>query len=267
VIRRGSTLAIGLAIAGLGLAGCSSSKDPAGSDTVTSASATADPVTGDITVFAAASLQGTFTDIGQQFEGAHKGTKVTFSFGGSSDLATSIDNDAPGDVFASASTKTMATVVAANHAADAVDIAQNVMEIVTPFGNPKKITSVADLAKSDVKVVICKVGVPCGDAATAVFKTANVTVTPVSLEADVKSTLAKVQSDEADAGIVYVTDVKAAGAKVTGVAIPGAQNFTTKYPMAVLKQTKNPVTARAFLDYVKGSAGQSVLSAAGFLRP
>ena len=266
-MRRGSTVVIGLAIAGLALAGCSSSKDSAGSDTVSSASASADPVTGDILVFAAASLQGAFTEIGQKFEAAHKGTKVTFSFGGSSDLATSIDNDAPGDVFASASTKTMATVVAANHAANPVDVAQNIMEIVTPAGNPKKITSVADLAKSDVKVVICKAGVPCGDAATAVFKTANVSVTPVSLEADVKSTLAKVQSDEADAGIVYVTDVKAAGSKVTGIEIPAAQNFTTKYPIAMLKQTKNAVTAQAFLDYVKGSDGQGVLAAAGFLSP
>jgi molybdate transport system substrate-binding protein len=245
------------------VAGCSSADDDesggAGSASEFSA------LTGEIVVFAAASLTGTFTEIGKQFEAAHPGVTVTFSFAGSSDLATSINGGAPGDVFASASNKTMTTVVDAGNAEPPTDFATNIMEIVTPSGNPKKIQSLADLTKPGVTVAICKPGVPCGDAATALFKAAGVAVTPVTLEADVKATLAKVSNKEVDAGIVYVTDVKAAGDDVAGVEIAESENYVTTYPIATLTETDNPEAAEAFVDYVLSEDGQQVLKEAGFL--
>ena len=278
-LKGSRTLAPIAALAALGLVvtGCSSSTSAgpttttpatAGSTAPSTAPTSAPAINGTIVVFAAASLTGTFTAMAKAFEALHPGTTVTLSFGGSSDLATSIDAGAPGDVFAAASTKTMQTVVAAgNTTSTPADFARNIMEIATEPGNPKKITSVADLAKSGIKVALCQAAVPCGAAATAVFKAAKVTVTPVTYEADVKTTLVKVTSGEVDAGVVYVTDVKAAGAKVAGVPIPAAVNFVTHYPIATLKQSKNTATATAFVDYVQSGAGLAVLSAAGFMTP
>lgn len=257
------------AAAGLLLAGCSSSPSaPAQSDGASAgAGSTPGSVPGSITVFAAASLQRTFTALGKSFEAAHPGTKVTLSFGGSSDLATQIDADAPGDVFASASTKTMATVVRAGHATNPGNFARNDMEIATPAGNPDKIASLADLARSGVKVVLCQAKVPCGDTAVAIFAKAGIKVTPVTYEKDVKSTLAKIASGEVDAGLVYVTDVLAAGSKVSGVQIPDASNLTTDYPIAVLRQSKHIATAQAFVDYIHSGDALAVLAAAGFMSP
>lgn len=261
----------GLAVTALAVAGCSSSSGDSGSgpaDTssaATSAAPTGPVLKGSIVVFAAASLTGTFTELGKQFEAAHPGVTVTFSYGGSSDLATSINGGAPGDVFASASANTMNTVVQAGNATGPQNFARNVMEIATVPGNPKGIKSLADLTSSSLKVAICQARVPCGDAATALFAKAGLTITPVTLEKDVKSTLAKVTSKEVDAGIVYVTDVKAAGSSVTGVQIPDAQNYVTTYPIATLKETKNAETAQAFVDFVLGEDGQLVMKKAGFL--
>lgn len=227
----------------------------------------ATPESGKIIVFAAASLTGTFTTLGRQFEAAHPGTTVAFDFGASSTLAAQIVQGAPADVFASAAPKNMDQVVTAKDAADPTVFATNDMEIAVPPGNPAKITKLSDLAGKGVKVVLCGAAVPCGVTARKVFTNAGLTVTPVSDEADVKSTLTKVELGEADAGIVYVTDVLAAGSKVRGITIPAAVNATTSYPIAALTHSQNHALATAFVDYVLSADGEAVLAGAGFAKP
>jgi molybdate transport system substrate-binding protein len=224
-------------------------------------------LSGSITVYAAASLKETFTTLGKQFESAHPGTTVKFNFGPSSGLATQINEAAPADVFASAAPKNMDSVVTAGNAKDPKSFVINTMEIAAAPGNPAHITSVQDLAKPSVKVAVCDPAVPCGVVAAKVFKNAGVTVKPVVSAEDVKSTLATVQSGEVDAGIVYVTDVKAAGTKVVGVAIPDAVNATTDYPIATLTHSKNADLAAGFVSYVESADGLAVLTAAGFRKP
>jgi molybdate transport system substrate-binding protein len=226
-----------------------------------------DHVSGQITVFAAASLTESFTTLGKQFEAAHPGTTVTFSFGPSSGLAEQIDQGAPADVFASASTTTMDQVVRAGKAARPTAFAGNVMEIAVPADNPAHVTRLADLASPAVKVALCQPQVPCGSVAAEVIKNAGVAVAPVTLETDVKSVLAKVSLGEVDAGLVYVTDVRAAGHKVMGIAVPAEVNASTQYPIAALTDAPHPDAAAAFVDYVLSDAGRSVLTAAGFTAP
>ncbi|GIL37293.1 molybdate-binding protein [Phycicoccus sp. DTK01] len=257
-------------VAGLGLAGCGSgSSSPAASTTAgggSSASASSQ-VTGDITVLAAASLTESFTTIAKQFEAAHPGTTVTLSFGASSALATQVTSGAPADVFASASAKNMDAVVSAGAATDPKTFAQNVMEIAVPPSNPGGVTGVESLAGSGVKTALCQEQVPCGATAAKVFANAGVTVKPVTLEPDVKSVLSKVTLGEVDAGVVYVTDVRAAGDKVEGIPIPADVNASTSYPIAALGDAPNAATAKAFVDYVLSAEGAKVLTAAGFEQP
>ena len=256
------TIAIA-ALAAVAVAGCSSSS----SSSTSSTSSPAASSTGTITVFAAASLMGTFTQLGQQFDAAHPGDTVKFSFGPSDGLATQITSGAPADVFASASTKTMTTVVTAGDAASPQDFAKNVMEVAVPPSNPAKVTSVTDLAKKSVKVALCQPTVPCGVVAAEVFKNAGITVKPVTLQADVKSVLTQVELGNVDAGMVYVTDVMAAGTKVMGVMIPANDNASTLYPIATISSSKHTSEAQAFVAYVLSPAGQQVLTAAGFQKP
>ncbi len=253
------------AAAVLTLAACGSSSGSSGFTSPSSSSSSS--VSGSITVFAAASLKESFGAIGKAFEAANPGTTVTFNFGASSTLATQITQGAPADVFASASTKTMDTVTAAGAASDPTTFAVNTMEIATP--NPQKVpvSALADLASASVKTVVCQKDVPCGAAAVKLFEQNKLTVKPVSEEADVKAVLTKVELGEADAGIVYVTDVKAAGDKVVGVTIPTDQNVTTKHPIATIKDSKNAATAAAFMAYVLSPEGQKVLADAGFSAP
>jgi molybdate transport system substrate-binding protein len=210
---------------------------------------------------------GTFTQLGQQFDAAHPGDTVKFSFGPSSGLATEITSGAPADVFASASPKNMDTVVAAGDASNPQDFAKNTAEIAVPPSNPANVTSVADLAKSSVKVALCQPQVPCGKIAAEVFKNAGITVKPVTLEPDVKSTLTQVELGNVDAGIVYVTDVMAAGAKVKGIVIPANDEASTLYPIAALSKSTHLTVAQQFVAYVLSPAGQQVLAAAGFQKP
>ena len=251
---------VAVALSALVLAACGSS-----SSTTPSASSTAP--TGSITVFAAASLKEAFTTIGKDFQAANPGAKVAFNFGASSTLATQITEKAPADVFASASTKTMDTVVQAGAASAPTTFATNTMQIATPTQPTTPVTSLADLAKPGVKVAVCQKDVPCGAAADKLFTQNKLTVTPTSEEVDVKAVLSKVQLGEVDAGIVYVTDVKAAGDTVVGVEIPTDQNVTTDYPIAAITSSTNATTAAAFVAYVLSPAGQKVLSEAGFSGP
>ena len=258
-MRRSAFIAAGLTA--VAVAGCSSSGSPSASSSSKAAT------TGTITVFAAASLMGSFTQLGQQFDAAHPGDTVKFSFGPSSGLATQISSGAPADVFASASPKTMDSVVAAGDASSPQDFAKNTAEIAVPPSNPGKVTSVADLAKSSVKVALCQPQVPCGVIAASVFANAKITVKPVTLQPDVKSVLTQVELGNVDAGVVYVTDVMAAGAKVKGVPIPASDNASTLYPIAAISKSKHLSVAQAFIAYVLSSAGQQVLTAAGFQKP
>ena len=221
-------------------------------------------LSGEVTVFAAASLTESFDELGRRFQAGHPGTEVVFNFGPSSGLATQITQGAPADVFASASAKNMDQVVAAKAATSPVTFAENRMQIAVPPDNPAKVTGLADLAKPGVKVALCAPEVPCGAVARQVFERAGVSVTPVTNEPDVKATLSKVQLGEVDAGVVYVTDVKAAGVKVTGVPIPDDVNASTAYPIATLTETENPTLARAFVDYVLSAEGAAVLAESGF---
>jgi molybdate transport system substrate-binding protein len=222
---------------------------------------------GQITVFAAASLTESFTTRGTRFVAQHPGTTVTFSFGPSSGLAEQIDQGAPADVFASASATTMDQVVRAGDATSPTSFASNVMEIAVPPDNPARIHRLGDLTRRGVKVALCQTEVPCGTAAATVFAHAGLDVTPVSQELDVKSVLAKVSLGEVDAGVVYVTDVRAAGDKVAGIEIPAAVNASTLYPIAQLRASRNRATAAAFVAYVLSDAGSAVLAQAGFATP
>ena len=260
------------AMAAIAVAGCSSSSSS--SSSASSASSSSSPaagssasVTGTITVFAAASLKESFTKIGKQFEAAHPGDTVKFSFGASSTLATQITSGAPADVFASAAPKNMDTVISAGDASNPQNFAKNTAEIAVPPSNPASVTSVNDLAKSSVKVALCEPQVPCGVVAAEVFKNAGITVKPVTLQPDVKSVLTQVELGNVDAGMVYVTDVMAAGSKVKGVPIPASQNASTLYPIAAISASKELAIAQAFVAYVLSPAGQQVLAVAGFEKP
>ena len=277
--RRGiRTLAVvSAAVLGMALTACSSSSStstststpaPGSTSASGSAAAASGTLSGTVVVFAATSLTEAFGKIGAQFEAAHPGVTVKFNYNGSSSLATSINQGAPADVFASAAPKNMATVTSAGNASGTPqDFARNTGEIIVEKGNPKNIMSVSDLANPALKVVVCAPEVPCGAVATAVFKKAGVTVKPVSEEQNVGGVVTKVTLGEADAGIVYVTDAKANEGKATGVPIPADQNDITAYPIVQLKDAPNASAAAAFISYVLGPDGQQVLASFGFLPP
>jgi molybdate transport system substrate-binding protein len=261
--RRRSAVVLTAAL--LAVAGCGTST-PAASSSPGGSGSTA--LSGDLTVFAAASLTGTFTELGQSFETDHPGTKVTFSFGSSATLATQINQGAPAGVFAAASAATMKTVTdAGNNASTPVTFATNTLEIAVPKGNPGHITGLKDFADESKKIALCAPEVPCGAAAKQVFAEAGITPKPDTLESDVKATLQKVQLGEVDAALVYKTDVIAAGDKVEGITFPEAAKVVNNYPVATLKAASSPELAQAFVDYVVSPAGEQVLTKAGFGQP
>ena len=222
----------------------------------------------DITVFAAASLTAAFTEIGEAYTAANPGFEVTFNFAASSELVAQIGEGAPADVFASADLGNMDKLTeAGNHAAEPVVFATNVAQIIVAPGNPLGITSLADLADEDLVVVVCAPEVPCGKYATTVFDNAGVLVTPKSLEENVKAVVTKVTLGEADAGIVYATDVVAAGDAAAGVDIPADINVVAQYPIAVTKAAASSDGAQAFIDFVVSEQGQRILASYGFLAP
>ncbi|MGA9716015.1 MAG: molybdate ABC transporter substrate-binding protein [Aeromicrobium sp.] len=221
-----------------------------------------------LTVYAAASLQDSFTEIGSEFEAANPGVTVAFNFDGSANLVAQLQQGAPADVFAAADVKNMTKATTDDLIeGKPVAFATNVLQIVTPPDNPAAITSIDDLDAPAVNVVLCAPQVPCGSAALAVEKTAGIDITPVSEEQSVTDVLNKVRTGEADAGLVYVTDVRAAGDAVTGIGLPeGAQTVNT-YPIAALSGSTRPDLAAAFVAFVSGTSGQSVLRARGFGPP
>ena len=245
-------------------AACSSS-----TSTATTTSTTATRLTGSITVSAASSLTGTFTQLGSSFQRLHPGTTVMFNFGSSGALATQIVSGAPADVFASASPSDMTTVQAAHLVSGTpVTFARNRLEIVVKPGNPLGIHSLADLDKAAV-VAICVSTAPCGSTAEEALAKAGVTLptSKVSLGANVDATLAQVTTGDADAAIVYVTNAVTVGTQGVAVPIPPSQNVATSYPIAVLTTSANRPLASAWVAYVLGPVGRATLLHAHFLPP
>lgn len=256
-----------VAAALLALSACSASSGSGSARTPGSPPSSTKP-SGTVTVFAAASLKESFTALGKEFEKEHPGTKVAFSFGGSDTLAASITGGAPADVFAAASTKTMKVVTNAGGASGTpATFVRNQLEIATLPGNPDTISSLKDLTRPGVKVVLCDKAVPCGAAAQKALDASHLMLTPVSYEQDVKSALNKVQLKEADAAVVYRTDVKAAGGRVQGVEFPESAEAVNDYPITLLKNAPNAPAAEAFVALVRSAEGRRVLTEAGFLQP
>lgn len=250
-IDRRTPAAVAAFLAMLALSGCGAEQHPAAKAST-------------LTVFAASSLKNAFTTIGTDFEKSHPGVTVRFSFGGSPDLAEQINAGAPADVFATADQPNMKKVPSA---VDPKLFATNVLEIAVPAGNPAKVKTFADLAKPGLKLVICAVEVPCGTATAAVAKIAHVTLHPVSREQAVVDVLGKVSSGEADAGVVYVTDVEGSKGAVDGVEFPESKRVVNVYPIARLKSSKHAKLADEFIASVRTGAGHQVLADAGFGSP
>lgn len=256
---------LALGVAALTLTACSSTGS---SGSTNEGTTTADSLKGSVTVLAAASLTETFDGLKKSFESAHKGVTVTISYAGSDALAAQINSGAPADVFAAASEKTMKIVTDAGNAAGMPMIfAANSLAIAVPTSNPAKITTLADVTKPGVKLAVCAATVPCGAAAVTVFKSAGLALSPVTQEQDVKGVLTKVQLNEVDAGLVYLTDVKSAGSKVKGITFPESSSALTKYPITVVKNAPNGAVAQAFVAFVLGADGQKALADAGFAKP
>lgn len=233
------------------LSGCSSAGEPAG-----------DGLSGKLTVFAAASLRDAFDDIGEAFTRAHPGLDVSTRYDGSPTLVTQLAEGAQADVLATADEPTMATAVAAGVVQDPKLFASNTLVVAVPAGNPGHVDSLDDL--TDAVTVVCAPEVPCGAAAAQLLERAEVTLTPASQEQNVSAVLAKVAAGEADAGLVYATDVIGDDA-VESFAPEGAADVVNHYPIALA----NPLSeaATAFVTFVLGPDGQQILAEHGFGAP
>jgi molybdate transport system substrate-binding protein len=255
VLRRRGLIVLAALLGGLTLitSGCGSS--------ATESSGAAAPR--ELNVFAAASLTEAFTQTGAGFTAANPGVTVTFNFAGSNDLVAQLQQGAPADVLATADTSTMDK--AGDLVADPVPFAANTLVIAVAPGNPLGISSLEDLSRVDVKVVLAAPEVPVGRYAGEILSEAGVDVEPVSLEVTVKGVVTKVALGEADAGIVYATDVTAATGDIEGVAIPDDENVVAVYPLGTVAGSAHADVAAAFVDFVLSAGGQSILADHGFL--
>lgn len=250
-----------VAVAALALTGCANDPDTTG----TSAG---DELGGELTVFAAASLSGAFDELAAQFEAQHPDLDVLpVSYDGSSVLSTQLIGGAPADVFASADETNMEKVTDAALAHDPETFATNILQIAVAPGNPLDIESLADLTDPELTVIVCAPEVPCGNASKTLLDSAGITLEPASEEQNVTAVLSKVKSGEVDAGLVYQTDVSAAGDAVTGIDIDGSKKAMNVYPVVALKDAANPDAAQAFITFVLSDEGQSVLAEFGFGAP
>lgn len=243
------------------LAACGSN-DETGDDV---AEGTDSADTRELTVLAAASLTDVFQDLATEFESTHDGATVTFSFGSSTDLAEQVADGAPGDVLATADETSMTLAEDAGVTGDVSSFATNVLTIVTPADNPAGIESLADLEGNIW--VRCTDEAPCGKVAAAVLADNDITAEPASLEEDVRATLDKVVSGEAEAGLVYATDAVAAGDDVVAVPIPGAESELTSYFTTVLDQSDDADLAQDWVDFMTSDDGRAILEQAGFGAP
>ncbi len=242
------------AVLAAGIAGCGSEDSDSGD--------------GKVTVFAAASLTEAFTELGEQFEANNEGTTVEFSFAASSDLAGQIQQGAPADVFASADETNMKKVVAAGlNDGEPQAFAGNVLEIALPEGNPGQVTGLEDFTEPGLKLAVCDLQVPCGSAATEIFKRAGLDPRIDSYEPDVKSVMTKIELDEVDAGLVYHSDVLAAGDRIDSIPVPAKFEVVNTYPIVLVKESSNPDGAREFIDLVTSANGATELGKWGFRKP
>jgi molybdate transport system substrate-binding protein len=219
-------------------------------------------------VYAAASLTAGFEQLGERFEDSHDDVEVALSFAGSSDLVAQILSGAPADVFASADEPNMDKLTAAGLTGTPPRIfATNTVQIATPPENPAGIRSLPDLADPEILLVVCAPVVPCGAATQTAAAAAGVELRPDSEEQSVTDVLGKVSSGEADAGLVYVTDVLAAGDDVLGIALPQEQAVVNRYPITTVADSPRADLAEEFIDLVLSEEGQAVLGRAGFGQP
>jgi len=226
-------------------------------------------LSGSVTVAAAASLTEAFEQIGEEFTAANPAARVQFNFDASTTLSQQVIDGAPADALASADEANMTKVVDAGKVeAEPVIIATNSLMIVVKPGNPFGVRALEDLKRVDV-VSLCGRTVPCGRLAQESLGKAGVSIPAETITRgqNAKTTIAAVGEGDADAGVVYATDVQAAGVAVEGIAIPTEHNSVATYPMAVLTDASNPALSRTFVDFVLGERGQAILRAAGYSPP
>ena len=269
-ITRRAAIAAVCMISALSLAACggsagNSSTGAASGAASPGASAGAEKATGKVTVLAAASLQGAFEEIEKTVEKDNPGLDVTFDFQGSQDLVSSLAGGNSADVLATANNSTMKTAAEQKLVGDQTEFATNVLTLIVPKGNPKKITGL-DSSLDGANLVICAPEVPCGEATQKLSSALGVTLNPASEEQKVTDVRGKVESGEADAGIVYTTDAAAAKDKADKIDIPDG-GVVNHYPIAQTASPENAAGAKVFIDAVTGKTGQEVLAKYGFGKP
>ncbi|WP_053107328.1 molybdate ABC transporter substrate-binding protein [Nocardiopsis sp. SBT366] len=272
-VRRGHRPVTGLAaVAALSVAltACAAEETGPGDET------SGDALSGELTVFAAASLTDVFAEIAEDFRERHPDVEVTFNFAGSSELAQQINSGAPADVFAAANTATMEQVVegegldadwAGEHGEDGLVFVTNTLRIAVPPDNPAGIEDLSDLADDGVQAAFCAEEVPCGAATTTAVDASGLEITPVTYEEDVRAVLTKVELGEVDAGLVYSTDVISAEGRVGGLEFPEAEEAVNDYPIGVLANSADSALASAWIEAVTSAEGAAVLRDAGFGTP
>ena len=240
------------------LVACGGASDSTNSAAPATAASADTAITGEVTVFAAASLQDAFQELATSFEAAHAGVHITFDFQGSQDLVTALDGGSPADVLATANNSTMTDAANKGLVGEQTEFATNVLTLIVPAGNPAGVTGINDGSLDKADLVICAPEVPCGEATAKLADELGVTLNPVSEEQKVTDVRGKVESGEAQAGIVYTTDAAKSGSKVEPIALP-ANSVINHYPIALTKSAGNPQAAQAFIDYVLSPEGQKVL--------
>ena len=269
ISRRAAIAAVSL-LSAVSLAACggsasNSSTGAASGAASASASSGEGKATGKVTVLAAASLQGAFEEIEKTVEKDNPGLDVTFDFQGSQDLVASLAGGDSADVLATANNSTMKTAADQKLVGNQTEFATNVLTLIVPKGNPKKITGL-DSSLDGANLVICAPEVPCGEATKKLAEAQGITLNPVSEEQKVTDVRGKVESGEADAGIVYTTDAAAAKDKTDKIDIPDG-GVVNHYPIAQTASPENAAGAKVFIDAVTGKTGQEVLAKYGFGKP